>query len=98
MKFPENWQLLDCGGDLYAPQTMTDADGNRISIAWLRMPEPVDGIWQGMFCLPRVVDVQNDHIYFRVLPAIRDGFCEKDGFPRFGMRRVCHDPRRIKRG
>ena len=41
MKFPENWQLLDCGGDLYAPQTMTDADGNRISIAWLRMPEPV---------------------------------------------------------
>ena len=77
MKFPENWQLLDCGGDLYAPQTMTDADGNRISIAWLRMPEPVDGIWQGMFCLPRVVDVQNDHIYFRVLPAIRDGFCKK---------------------
>lgn len=77
MKFPENWQLLDCGGDLYAPQTMTDADGNRISIAWLRMPEPVDGIWQGMFCMPRVVDVQNDHIYFRVLPAIRDGFCKK---------------------
>lgn len=77
MKFPENWQLLDCGGDLYAPQTMTDADGNRISIAWLRMPEPVDGIWQGMFCLPRVVDVQNDHIYFRVLPAIRDGFCKR---------------------
>ena len=56
---------------------MTDADGNRISIAWLRMPEPVDGIWQGMFCLPRVVDVQNDHIYFRVLPAIRDGFCKR---------------------
>ena len=23
---------------------------------------------------------------------------QKDGFPRFGMRRVCHDPRRIKRG
>lgn len=74
MKFPENWQLLDCGGDLYAPQTMTDADGNRISIAWLRMPEPVDGIWQGMFCLPRVVDGYRTIIFTSVfcLPSATD--------------------------
>ncbi len=44
----------------------------------------------GMFCLPRVVDGQNDHIYFLcVLPRHPRRIRQKDGFPRFGMRERC---------
>lgn len=74
MNFPENWQFLDYGLDLYAPQSTIDAKGRRVIIAWLRMPEAVDRKWNGMFCLPRLVEVKGEHIYFHVLPEIRAGF------------------------
>ena len=44
--------------DLYAPQSTVDAQGRRILMAWLRMPQPVDGKWQGMMSIPRVVEVK----------------------------------------
>lgn len=75
MKLPDNYQYLDYGLDLYAPQSTIDAQGRRVLIAWLRMPETVtegpNGPWNGMFCLPRVVEVKNSHIYFRVHPQVR---------------------------
>ena len=71
MKLPEKYQFLDYGTDLYAPQSTLDESGRRILTAWLRMPEPVDGKWQGMMCIPRVVEVQKDHIYFRVHPNVQ---------------------------
>lgn len=70
MELPGTYQLLDYGQDLYAPQSTTDAEGRRVLVAWLRMPEAVEGSWSGMFCIPRVVEVQNGHIYFRVHPNV----------------------------
>ena len=40
-------------------------------VAWLRMPEAVKedserGTWNGMMCTPRMMEVQNGHIYFRM--------------------------------
>lgn len=72
MEMPDTCQFLDYGLDLYAPQSTVDAQGRRILIAWLRMPEPVDQKWIGMFCIPRVVEVKDNHIYFRVHPNIEN--------------------------
>ena len=63
---------VDYGMDLYAPQTNIDKDGRRVMIAWMRMPEAVENDegkpWNGMMCLPRVVKIQNGHIFFQVHP------------------------------
>ena len=65
-------QPVDYGMDLYAPQTNLDRDGRRVMVAWMRMPRTVEGKgetpWNGMMCLPRVVEVQEEHICFRVHP------------------------------
>ncbi len=71
MEIPDEYQFLDYGMDLYAPQSTLDAEGRRVLMAWLRMPEAVDGTegkWNGMFCLPRVVTVKDGHIFFQVHP------------------------------
>ncbi len=70
MDIPDNYQYFDHGFELYAPQSAIDAEGRRVVVAWLRMPEPVDGKWSGMFCIPRVVEVREGHIYFRVHPNV----------------------------
>lgn len=77
MELSENYQLFDFGLDLYAPQSTTDKDGNRVIIAWARMPEAVNGKWNGMMCIPRVVEVKNNHIYFRPHPNIRNSFAKE---------------------
>lgn len=74
MTLPENYTFLDYGLDLYAPQSTVDADGRRVLVGWMRMPEPVAGKWNGMFCMPRVVDVVDDHIYFRLHPNLKQAF------------------------
>ena len=58
MELPEEYQFLDYGTDLYGPQSTLDEKGRRVLTAWLRMPEPVDGKWQGMMCIPRVVELK----------------------------------------
>ena len=65
----DTYQFIDYGLDLYAPQTNIDKDGNRVMMAWMRMPKPVESTgersaWNGMMCTPRVVEVRNEHIYF----------------------------------
>lgn len=70
MTIPDQYQYLDYGLDLYAPQSTVDEAGRRVLTAWLRMPEPVEGKWIGMFCIPRVVEVKAGHIYFRVHPNV----------------------------
>lgn len=76
-----NYQYIDYGLDLYAPQTNLDAAGRRVMIAWMRMPKAVEQEgekpWNGMMCLPRVVELEDDHIYFRVHPQV-DQFFEKE--------------------
>jgi Beta-fructosidases (levanase/invertase) len=75
MKMPETYQYLDYGLDLYAPQSTVDEEGRRVLVAWLRMPEAVKegdtAPWNGMFCLPRVVEARDGHVYFRVPPNVK---------------------------
>lgn len=66
-------QFVDYGLDLYAPQTNVDKDGNRVMIAWMRMPKAVNGhgergVWNGMMCVPRMMEIRENHICFRIHP------------------------------
>lgn len=79
MSLPERYQYLDYGLDLYAPQSTVDEAGRRVLVAWLRMPEAVDGNWIGMFCMPRVVEAAKGHIYFRVHPNIEKQYTRRIG-------------------
>lgn len=74
MKIPDTYQFLDYGFDLYGAQTTLDEAGRRVMAAWLRMPEPTEDGWIGMFCSPRVVEVENGHIYFRIHPNIQKAY------------------------
>lgn len=85
MELSENYQLFDYGIDLYAPQSTTDEDGNRVVIAWARMPEAViteKGEWCGMMCIPRIVDVKNNHIYIRPHTNVKNSFVTKLSAPK----------------
>lgn len=77
MEIPEHFQYLDYGLDLYAPQSTLDEEGRRVLVAWLRMPEAVEGKWNGMFCIPRVAEVEKGHIYFKVHPNIEKLYTRK---------------------
>ena len=74
LQIPDQYQYLDYGLDLYAPQTALDKDGRRIMTAWLRMPKVTAEGWIGMFCSPRVVERKDRHIYFRMHPNIRSAY------------------------
>lgn len=85
MELSENYQLFDYGIDLYAPQSTTDEDGNRVVIAWARMPEAViteKGEWCGMMCIPRIVDVKNNHVYIRPHTNVKNSFVKKLSAPK----------------
>lgn len=81
MKLSGKYQFLDYGLDLYAPQSTLDAQGRRTVVAWLRMPEAVDGSWIGMFCIPRVVEVKDGHIYFRAHPDVAKMYTRRISSP-----------------
>lgn len=81
MKIREDLRYLDHGLDLYAPQSTTDENGNRVVIAWVRMPEAVNDSWNGMMCIPRIVEVENDRIYFRPHPNVRNSFTKEIDSP-----------------
>ena len=85
MELSENYQLFDYGIDLYAPQSTTDKDGNRVVIAWAIMPEAViteKGEWCGMMCIPRIVDVKNNHVYIRPHTNVKNSFVTKLSAPK----------------
>lgn len=71
-------RYVDYGGDLYAPQTNLDRDGRRVLIAWMRMPKPVEETgekpWNGMMCLPRVIEMNGGRLFFRVHPEVERYF------------------------
>ncbi len=75
------YQYVDYGLDLYAPQTNLDRDGRRVMIGWMRMPKAVEERgkipWNGMMSLPRVVEMKEGHIYFQIHPEVEKYFgCE----------------------
>ncbi len=76
MKITSELRYLDYGRDLYAPQTTLDKDGNRIYIGWMRMPVKVDN-WRGLFIFPRIIEYQDNHIYTRLHPKIKQLFQQK---------------------
>ena len=82
MKIGSEFQFLDYGLDLYAPQSTTDKEGRRIVVAWLRMPEPMDNNTIGMFSIPRVCEVKDGHIFFRPHPDIEAKFSRKTDCPK----------------
>ncbi len=82
MQLPDHYQYLDYGLDLYAPQSTLDEEGRRVLVAWLRMPEPVEGEWIGMYCMPRVVEMEGGHICFRVHPYAESMFTRKITHPK----------------
>lgn len=85
MELSEDYQLFDYGIDLYAPQSTTDKDGNRVVIAWARMPEAIiteKGEWCGMMCIPRIVDVKNNHVYIRPHTNVKNSFITKLSAPK----------------
>ncbi len=75
------YQYLDYGFDLYAPQSTLDKEGNRVVIAWLRMPDVMEDNTIGMMCIPRICEVHNRHIYFNPHPNIRNRFTKKIDSP-----------------
>ena len=81
LEIPESYQMVDYGLDLYAPQTNVDADGRRVMIGWMRMPKkvsPAEGEpWIGMMALPRVIEIEQGHIYFRVHPNVEKSFTNR---------------------
>ena len=89
MQLTEDYQFLDYGLDLYAPQSTTDEDGNRIVIAWARMPQAVDGKWNGMMCIPRVVSVKNQQIYFQPHPQTTVTLVTASPYSFRGRRSTC---------
>lgn len=77
------YQFLDYGMDLYAPQSNLDSEGRRTVISWVRMPVPQKAEdneasggrpWNGMMALPRVVTVKDGHICTPVHPNVREYF------------------------
>ena len=74
MEIGDRYEFFDWGLDLYAPQSTLDQEGRRIVTAWARMPKPVDGSWSGMFCIPRVAEVNRGHVYFRPHPYVKKAF------------------------
>lgn len=71
---------LDYGMDLYATQTTLDAEGNRVFIAWMRMPEPKlkeGGPWNGLMTMPRILSVRNHHLYFAPHPKVEEMFTKE---------------------
>ncbi len=77
----ENRQYVDYGMDLYAPQTNLDREGRRVMIAWMRMPKAVEEAgrepWNGMMCIPRVIELLGGHVYFRVHPEVERYFLQE---------------------
>lgn len=76
--FCQRYQYVDYGMDLYAPQTNVDRDGRRVMIGWMRMPKAVEKTgqtpWNGMMSLPRVIETEGGHIYFRIHPEVEKYF------------------------
>lgn len=90
MKMPNKYNYLDEGLDLYAPQTMIDKYGNRVMIAWIRMPEKFDNEnWIGMMTLPRVINIIDDKVHFTVPDYIQNLFTKEISVSEFNLNTPC---------
>ncbi len=75
--FADDYEMIDYGLDLYAPQTFEDENNHRVMIAWLRMPRPLDDIpnkYIGTFTMPRVITYNGTEINYDVHELIKNKF------------------------
>lgn len=81
---------LDAGMDLYAAQSMKDEQGQNVMLAWVRMPQAMDGEqWIGMYTLPRIVSVRDGRLRYSVHPLVKEQFmtsCGPEHFCRGAVR------------
>ena len=72
----ESFQELDNGFDFYAPQTFVDADGQRILIGWMGLPDteyPTDKEgWAHCLTIPRVLTIENGKLKQRPFKQLED--------------------------
>lgn len=70
----EGFNELDNGFDFYAPQTTLSADGDRILIGWMGLPDteyPTDQYeWAHCMTLPRILTIENNQLKQRIHPNI----------------------------
>lgn len=69
-----DYQYLDFGLDLYAPQSFLDENGRRIMFGWLRMYKSFDGHSLGMMTMPRVLSVENGLLKYSVHELVKSKF------------------------
>ncbi len=76
-KIKQTVDTLDCGHDIYAPQTFINKHGERTLICWIRMPEPVvDGnnCYIGMMTMPRIMKNNKGTIRYELISDISKKF------------------------
>ncbi|GAB1158865.1 glycoside hydrolase family 32 protein [Paenibacillus illinoisensis] len=72
----DQYHPLDYGFDFYAPQTMEDAQGRRIMVAWMEtwetdIPTQSSHKWAGAMTLPRQLLRRGERLIFQPLPEIK---------------------------
>ena len=69
------FEYIDYGHDIYATQSCEDEEGRRVMVVWVRMPVEADNPWDakpwnGMMCVPRVIEYIDGIFYFRIHPNV----------------------------
>lgn len=74
LQLPDTYTYMDWGLDFYASQSNVDEEGRRVVIGWMRMPKPVteetEKPWSGILSQPRVMELRDGKVYFRVHPYV----------------------------
>ncbi|MCL6663291.1 glycoside hydrolase family 32 protein [Paenibacillus amylolyticus] len=84
----EQYVPLDCGFDFYAPQTMEDAQGRRIMVAWMdtwetEIPTQQSHAWAGAMTLPRQLIRRGERLIFQPLPELTE--YRSEGTEQYGI-------------
>ena len=65
----DNFTVLDCGFDFYAPQTFLDENNDRVLIGWMGLPDVENEYkndivdWQHCLTIPRKLYIKNNKLY-----------------------------------
>ena len=76
LSLPDEYQMVDYGGDFYAPQSNLDKDGRRVMIAWMKSWDSCvikeKQRWQGMMTLPRELEYRDGKIWQKPVREIEN--------------------------
>lgn len=76
------FEYIDHGRDIYATQSCVDEEGRRVMVVWVRMPEEANNPWDekpwnGMMCVPRVIEYDQDGFRYKIHPNVKKYFNKK---------------------